>query len=779
MKHFLFGLLLLSTLSAAAAAQNQYYVAPSGSNSNSGTTLGSPWSTLSFAEANANVTGGAVINVAAGTYTEAIACGGRTASLCINRSGPSTTTRFVTTCTIQGTCLLRNSSVNGGISIVANNVDVQGFDYGSDADAIVGIVNVCSGNPASGACSTGNSVHIIANLIHDIAQTANDGAGGGPGCPSFGAIYSGSTQHGTSFQNDVQITANKIVNYGDQATAPRNGGSCNVAHGIYSNTPNLFATSNVIVQVPTFGIQVYNQACNTAISNNTIDQAGKGAIVIANGTTCAQGATGRVSINNNIMESAPSGGVSLGTGGGSPCTSTSRVKITNNLTSPGLAITNGALNGCTDISGTITEAPGTTFSGYSATSRTNSYALAGSSLARSAGTSAPGCASGTTLSSCVPVTAFDGSNRPSPPSIGALDISGGSGTPISNVSPASLALGSQPSGVDCTTVTPFTSTYSNTGSGSLTIAGETITGANASDIPFGGVGTCAVGQTLTGGQSCTVSAKLCPAPSSVGNLSAQLNITSNAAAKVVALSGVATAPLTPVLTPPSPLAFGNQNINTTSSPLNYHMVNSGTGPLSVTGLAVAGNFATAGNGTCGALPFTVAVGAFCDRPITFTPLSLGSLAGTVTLTHNAAGSPTVTNLSGTGTQPGATLTPSVTFSTTALNTPSSSQPATLTNTGTGPLTVLATSITAPFSETDSCGARPFTLTPGASCIFNVVCTPNVSGVINGQLQTTDNAPSPTQISALSCTGGTPTSNGLTIKGGVLITGGVRILQPHP
>src|SRR6266446_1754093 len=113
-------------LVCSASAQNQYFVANNGSNGNPGTSLGSPWQTISFAIANANLTGGAVINVAAGTYGEAIACAGRTAAICVNRSGPSITQRLVLKCTTPLSCLVRNASVNGGISGAGNNIDIQG-----------------------------------------------------------------------------------------------------------------------------------------------------------------------------------------------------------------------------------------------------------------------------------------------------------------------------------------------------------------------------------------------------------------------------------------------------------------------------------------------------------------------------------------------------------------------------------------------------------------------------------------------------------------------------
>src|SRR6267142_1630143 len=187
-----------------AQGQTQYFVnaGASGNDGNSGTSAGTPWKTISHAIATANLTGGATINVAAGTYGEAIACAGRTAAVCINRSGPSSTQRLTLKCSTQWSvpsgsgCLIRNNSANGGISINANNVELNGFDFTSPGQ-VVGIVNTCPGGPASGACPSGNNVRIINNYVHDVGQTANDGAGGGTGCPSWGMVFSGSITHGT------------------------------------------------------------------------------------------------------------------------------------------------------------------------------------------------------------------------------------------------------------------------------------------------------------------------------------------------------------------------------------------------------------------------------------------------------------------------------------------------------------------------------------------------------------------------------------------------------
>lgn len=691
---------LLSTLSVA---QNQYFVSASGSDSNSGTTLGSPWQHISKGIATANLTGGAVVHVAAGTYGESIACSGRTAAICMNRSGPSPTQRFILKCDAPWSvptgsgCLVRNNGANGGISILANNVDVQGFDFTSPGQ-VVGIVNNCTpNNLASGNCPTGNSVHIIDNYLHDIAQTANDG--GVTGCVSFGAIYVGSTNHGTAYQNDVQIIGNRISNYGLQSLAQRNGGSCNLTHGIYSNTPNVVIQNNVIIAATTYNIQIYNQACNAIISNNTSDLGGKGNIVIANGTPCAQGPTGRVTISNNIFESAPDGAVTLGTGGGSPCTSTSRVLISNNLISPGLAITNGSLNGCTDISGTVAEAPNVTFTSYSAGSFNNNYQILSPSLGVGTGTTS--CVSGG-ITPCVPSLDFNFVTRPNPPSRGAFELAGGHGSgPVSNstLTPTTWDFGTSPVGTP-TSIKSFT--FTSTGTGSVTLVTESI--ADLVNFSFGGTGTCANGQVLSTTTTCTVSAKC--TPSAVGTFTTNLTVTDNGQSSphVIGLSCTGnTTGGTPAITlSQANVDFSNVSVNSNSTGPVVTVSNSGTGPLLISSLG--GEDATAySHLSTGCLSGSIPAGGHCTITPVFSPQTLGTKTSSITITANTTPTTKVITLTGVGVQSALGVSPSsLTFSDTPVGSTTPSQAVTVSNSSTVAPANITIALTGPYSQTNTC-----------------------------------------------------------------------------
>lgn len=627
MKRLAFFVLFFAAL---ASAQNQYYVSNSGSDSNSGTSLGSPWKNISHAIATANLTGGAVINVTAGTYAELIGCINRSAVICVNRSGPSTTQRLVVQCSTQWSvpsgsgCLLRNASAAVGIQVTANNVDVAGFDY-SNATHEAGIVSYCVS--ASGPCPLGNSVHVLDNYIHDLATDH---------CPQFGAIYAGPQNHVPAFQTDFQVVGNRIQHYGDTTTYPRNGGTCNLGHGLYINNAGSIIDSNVIVQVPTYGIQFYSQPCQGVISNNTIDQAGKGDIVIGGGDCSPQG---HITLNNNILEQAPSGAIQLGAGGTSPCSASSRVKITNNLIATG-SVTNGNLNGCTDVTGTITEAPTATFNGYSASSANNNYALKVGSAARNAGTPAPGCVSGTTYTSCVPSIAFDQSTRPNPPSIGAYDIGGGGCTGGTvTLTPSLIGFGNSLVGV---TSNAIPAVLTNTTCGSISIVSTTLGGTNPADFAF-----TAPGATLASGASVNIPATI--KPLALGNRTATLTVTYGAGTMLtINLAGTGVG--APALCySPASVTFSPQQVGVPSSGSSFTVTNCGNANLTVSALTVAVNpteFSETDN--CGSRPFTLAAGAFCTVNAVFTPNGTGTRNGTVRATDNATGSPQSQPLSGDG-----------------------------------------------------------------------------------------------------------------------------------
>jgi hypothetical protein len=90
---------------------------------------------------------------------------------------------------------------------------------------------------------------------------------------------------------------------------------------------------------------------------------------------------------------------------------------------------------------------------------------------------------------------------------------------------------------------------------------------------------------------------------------------------------------------------------------------------------------------------------------------------------------------------------SLTFGSQVVGTSSTSQPVTLTNSGTSAVTGISISASGDFSETDNCGT---TLAANSSCTINVTFTPTAVGTRTGTLTVTDSAG--TQTASLSGTG---------------------------
>src|SRR6267142_186583 len=577
-------------------------------------------------------------------------------------------------------------------------------------------------------------------------------------------VFSGSITHGTAYQTNVEIIGNRLSNYGNQALARRNGGSCNLAHGIYADTANSTIENNVVIQAVAYGIQFYSEPCNGVISNNTVDQAGTGNVVIGGGGCPAapNPPNGKITINNNIFESAPFGAVQLGANGAagtSPCTSTNRVKISNNLLAAGEAITTGgSLNGCTDITGTTFEAPTATFGGYSATSTNNNYQILTPSSGVGTGTTS--CVSGQSV--CVPTLDFVGRVRPNPPSRGAYELASSTGTPSATFPPTSFDFGSSPVGTP-TTIQQFT--YTSTGTANVVIGTETL--SNTTDFSFGGTGSCSNGQSLAPGNACTVSAKC--TPSTTGPLSGNLIVTDNSSGSphTVPLTCTGTNPGAPAISLSQPSAtLGNTSVNTNSTGPTVTITNSGTANLiiSSTGGVDAANWSVNTDSSCLSGPIPPA--GTCFFIPTFSPTSPGAKSTTYTITANTTPTTTTFALSGTAVQSNFSFSSaSLTFSDTTVGRTSSIKTFTLTSNYTNGPAVLTFNVTGNYSQTNNCGS---TLAPSGACTVSVTFSPLSSGSLPGTVAITvpDGGPNPT---------GPLTGNGIIPTNGVLIIGGVKVV----
>jgi len=316
----------------------------------------------------------------------------------------------------------------------------------------------------------------------------------------------------------------------------------------------------------------------------------------------------------------------------------------------------------------------------------------------------------------------------------------GPGTPaaVTTLSTTNLTFSGQPVG---TPSSPLTVTLSNPVITSLNITGISVSG------DFTETNTC--GSGLGGGASCTITVTFTPTFS--GARSGTLTVTDNSTSspQVITLTGAGIAPVVGVSL--TSLTFFNQPVGSTSAAQTVTLSNSGTAALTISGIAISGDFAQ--TNTCGA---SVGAGANCTISVTFTPTAAGLRSGILTITDNSNGAATSTQfvgLSGTGSAPAVTLAPSsITFSGQLVNSTSAAQTVTLTNSGTVSVSISGIAASGDFAQTNTCGSS---VAAGANCTISVTFTPTAIGVRSGTLTITDSAPGSPQMVALSGTGVQP------------------------
>jgi hypothetical protein len=232
----------------------------------------------------------------------------------------------------------------------------------------------------------------------------------------------------------------------------------------------------------------------------------------------------------------------------------------------------------------------------------------------------------------------------------------------------------------------------------------------------------------------------------------------------------------PIMASPSRVAFGSQQLGSTSAAQTVTVKNIGAGNLTVSGVALdtaTGNpedFAIAPGGTC-ATGLTLARDASCTVKVAFAPTAtVGTRSATLLINHNGLRSPERVALRGSaaavGTAPKVTFSPaSLDFGTRRLGTQSAAQAVVITNSGTADLNVAKVALTgadaSDFSAQNTCVG--VAIAPGNTCTVNVLFAPQqVTGPKTAAVEITDDATGSPRTVALS---GTATS-GLTAVGAV-------------
>jgi hypothetical protein len=263
--------------------------------------------------------------------------------------------------------------------------------------------------------------------------------------------------------------------------------------------------------------------------------------------------------------------------------------------------------------------------------------------------------------------------------------------------------------------------------GSGFAARSTFDGNLSEDLLAGNAGSYAATGSATGGWAMQMVA-LKPASSSTGS------------APVASLS-------------PTSLTFASQAVGATSAAQAITLNNTGNAALSITSIGLSGanpgDFAQ--SNSCGA---SVAAGANCTISVTFMSTANGTRSAAVTLTDNATGSPQSVSLTGTGTAPVASLSPSsLVFGNEPVDMNSSSQVVSLNNTGSAALSITTIAFIgadpADFTENSTCGSS---VAAGGNCTIAITFTPSAAGTRGASLSISDNASGSPQSVALSGTG---------------------------
>ena len=286
--------------------------------------------------------------------------------------------------------------------------------------------------------------------------------------------------------------------------------------------------------------------------------------------------------------------------------------------------------------------------------------------------------------------------------------------PPLTISPVVLGFGNQAVGA---TSAPKTVTLTNTGDAPVTIASIAASGdfAQSNSCP----------SSLAPTANCTISVTF--TPPARGTATGAITISDNTPGNphVVRLLGIGVQP-TAVLTPAS-LTFDNQLVGTTSAAQTITLASTGYDPLVISSLVASGPFGRTSN--CGQ---SVDIGRSCAISVTFTPTAPGTATGAITITDDALDSPQTVPLTGTGVVPIVTLSKTtLRFVDQPLGTTSAPQAVTLTNSGSGPLTISSISTSGNYAQSHNCVSP---LAAGAYCTINVTFTPPPT-VAGGQART--------------------------------------------
>ncbi|MFZ3216971.1 MAG: choice-of-anchor D domain-containing protein [Candidatus Acidiferrales bacterium] len=327
------------------------------------------------------------------------------------------------------------------------------------------------------------------------------------------------------------------------------------------------------------------------------------------------------------------------------------------------------------------------------------------------------------------------SNAPGSPLVIALSGSVTAAQPQLTISPASVVFGSVSVGSSGTK----TVTLTNAGNATLTVTQATPAGSGFS------MTGASLPMTITAGNSASFSAVF--APSATGAASGSIAVTSNAPGSPATITLTGTGIQGQLGASPSSVTFGSVAVGSTGSQ-TITLTNSGSASVTISSASATGSgLSISGLST----PVTLGAGLTTTFSAQFAPTSTGAASGSISIASNAPNSPLTIALSGTGTQPQISATPSSAAFGNVVAGTNNSQTITLTNGGSASLTIssVTTSGTG-FSVTGI--TTPLTIASSKTTTFNAVFAPTAGGSVTGSVTLANNAPNSPLVISLSGTG---------------------------
>jgi hypothetical protein len=191
------------------------------------------------------------------------------------------------------------------------------------------------------------------------------------------------------------------------------------------------------------------------------------------------------------------------------------------------------------------------------------------------------------------------------------------------------------------------------------------------------------------------------------------------------------------------LAFDIQLVGTTSKAQSVMLTNTGAATLNISGIIASDDFLQRNN--CGS---SLPAGESCTIRVAFSPSDKGVRSGAVTVTDDAANSPQIIALTGTGTVVQLSP-PNLNFGNQSVGTISPPRTVTLTNTGSTPLNIRGVGIVGSnfgdFVETTTCGSS---VPANSSCTIDVRFAPTATGRRGASIKVRDDGGGGAQAVAL-------------------------------